>query len=97
MDFWNKMVFPVRRVFLAITSRLKPQKSGVGLLKLHDDVQTCGYEDVQVMWEILQRSESEMLGSSHNNHHDHDNEQPKRKHRLFQRVFVWSNQTTHHQ
>ncbi|KAF4394701.1 hypothetical protein CsatB_019232 [Cannabis sativa] len=94
MDFWNKMVFPVRRVFLAITSRLKPQKSGVGLLKLHDDVQMCGYEDVQVMWEILQRTESEMLGSNNNNLNDH---QPKRKHRLFPRVFVWSNQTTNHQ
>lgn len=55
--------------------------SGVGLLKLHDDVQTCGYQDVQVMWEMLQRSESEVLGN-----HDHDH--PKRNQRLFRRVFV---------
>lgn len=33
--------------------------AGAGLLKLHDDVQTCEYEDVQVMWEMLQRTESD--------------------------------------
>ena len=54
--------------------------TGGGLLKkLHDDVETCGYEDVKVMWEMLRRSESELLG------------QPKRKQRLFWRVSVWSN------
>lgn len=31
------------------------------LVKLHDDVQTCAYEDVQVMWEMLQRAETERL------------------------------------
>ncbi|KAB1214471.1 Ribulose bisphosphate carboxylase/oxygenase activase, chloroplastic [Morella rubra] len=51
-----------------------------GLLKLHNDVQTCGYQDVQVMWEMLSRSESGPLG----NH-------PKRKRRPFWRVFPWSN------
>ena len=29
------------------------------LVKLHDDVQTCAYEDVQVMWEMLQRAETD--------------------------------------
>uniref|UniRef100_J3M145 Uncharacterized protein n=1 Tax=Oryza brachyantha TaxID=4533 RepID=J3M145_ORYBR len=27
--------------------------SGGSILKLHEDVQTCGYKDVQVMFEIL--------------------------------------------
>ena len=54
--------------------------AGANLLKLHNDVQTCGYEDVQVMWEILRRSESELMASH-----------PKRKQRPFWRVFVWSN------
>ena len=27
--------------------------SGGSLLKLHEDVQTCGYKDVQVMFDIL--------------------------------------------
>ncbi|GJN26171.1 hypothetical protein PR202_gb14081 [Eleusine coracana subsp. coracana] len=31
------------------------------LVKLHDDIQTCAYEDVQVMWEMLQRSETDRL------------------------------------
>ena len=56
--------------------------AGAGLLKLHNDVQTCGYEDVQVMWEMLRRSESEQVA----NH-------TKRKQRPFWRVFVWSNQS----
>ncbi|KAH7516660.1 hypothetical protein FEM48_Zijuj10G0158600 [Ziziphus jujuba var. spinosa] len=85
MEFWNKMIFPVRRVWLALSSRVNySPKSGIfffllllffsnprkhkfifihslsgGLLKLRDDVQTCGYEDVQVMWEMLRRSETE--------------------------------------
>ncbi|MED6136495.1 hypothetical protein PIB30_056585 [Stylosanthes scabra] len=28
-------------------------RSGVGLLKLRDDVQMCGYRDVEVMWNML--------------------------------------------
>ncbi|KAE9467622.1 hypothetical protein C3L33_00443, partial [Rhododendron williamsianum] len=50
-----------------------------GLLKLRDDIQTCGYEDVQVMWEMLSKSDSEIT--------------PKRKHRPIWRVFVWSNRS----
>ncbi|EXC14087.1 hypothetical protein L484_004412 [Morus notabilis] len=62
--------------------------AGAGLLKLHDDVQMCGYQDVQVMWEMLQRSESELNGHNHENH-------PKRnKQRPFWSVFVWSNNST---
>lgn len=50
-------------------------------MKLEDDVQTCEYQDVQVMWEMLKRSETELVA----NH-------PKRKaHRPFWRVLVWSN------
>ena len=54
--------------------------AGAGLLKLQDDVQTCGYQDVQVMWEMLQRTESEFMDSHH-----------KRKQLPFWRIFVWSN------
>ncbi|XP_027342877.1 uncharacterized protein LOC113855433 [Abrus precatorius] len=82
MDIWQKMIFPVRRVWLALSARLKPRKNGEGLLKLQDDVETCGYQDVQVMWEMLQRTESEVI----ENHH-------KRKQFPFWRIFVWSNQS----
>ncbi|CAL9771378.1 unnamed protein product [Musa acuminata subsp. burmannicoides] len=32
-------------------------------VKLRNEVQTCGYEDVQVMWEMLQRSAAELAGA----------------------------------
>ncbi|OWM69540.1 hypothetical protein CDL15_Pgr014001 [Punica granatum] len=81
MDWWHKMVFPVRRLWFAVSTRVKSREKGAGLLKLHDDVQTCGYEDVQVMWEMLRRSETETMAPNHG----------KRKQRPFWRVFVWSN------
>ncbi|KAL3512017.1 hypothetical protein ACH5RR_024734 [Cinchona calisaya] len=61
------MVFPVRRVWFAVSARVKVRKNGAGLLKLRDDIQTCGYEDVQVMWEMLRRTESELM-SRHTKH-----------------------------
>ncbi|MQM01644.1 hypothetical protein Taro_034407 [Colocasia esculenta] len=51
--------------------------AGAGILKLRDDVQTCGYQDVQVMWEMLLRSEMEL--SAH----------AARRKRLFWKAFVW--------
>ncbi|KAF6142347.1 hypothetical protein GIB67_023372 [Kingdonia uniflora] len=83
MDFWRKTIFPVRRVCVSVAARIKSRKNGGGLLKLHNDVQSCGYEDVQVMWEMLKRSESEIT-----------NTPTKRKQRSFWRVFVWSNNRT---
>lgn len=55
--------------------------AGGGLLKLKGDVQTCGYEDVQVMWEMLHRTETELI-------HNHNN---KGKLQPFWSVPVWSN------
>lgn len=81
MDWWHKMVFPVRRVWISVSARVKAPKNGAGLLKLRDDIQTCGYEDVQVMWEMLRRTESELM-SRH--------AKPK-QHRQFWRIFEWSN------
>lgn len=81
MELWHKMIFPVRRAWLAVSTRVKARKNGGGLLKLHDDVQTCEYDDVHRMWNMmLSRSESE-----------HGSQHTKRKHRPFWRVFVWSN------
>ncbi|CAN6573063.1 unnamed protein product [Malus baccata var. baccata] len=84
MEFWDKMIFPVRRLWLAVSTRVKDRKNGGGLLKLHDDVQSCGYQDVQVMWQMLSRETT-------------DNHPPsaKRKHqRPFWRVFEWSSSNT---
>ncbi|CAH9106818.1 unnamed protein product [Cuscuta europaea] len=90
-DCWRKLVFPVRKVWLAVSARVKARKQGAaGLLKLHDDIQTCGYEDVQVMWEMLRQAESKLTSIGHD-----DNANNKQKqHRPFWRIFVWSNHTS---
>ncbi|KAK4765669.1 hypothetical protein SAY86_026759 [Trapa natans] len=74
------MVFPVRRLWFVVSTRVKSHRErGAGLLMLHKDIQTCGYEDVQVMWEMLRRSETERTAPTHD----------KRKLRPFWRVFIW--------
>ncbi|KAK4269535.1 hypothetical protein QN277_022680 [Acacia crassicarpa] len=85
MDFWHKMIFPVRRVWLALSSSLKRRTNGDGLLRLQDDVQTCEYQDVQVMWEMLRRTESEVVVDSHQ----------KRKQQPFWGIFVWPSNSNH--
>nr|XP_004487210.1 uncharacterized protein LOC101489986 [Cicer arietinum] len=76
-NIWQTMIFPVRRLCLAISTRINHRKNGAGLLKLQDDVQTCEYEDVQVMWEMLHKNETQV--TEHNHH--------KRKQLPFWRVF----------
>ncbi|KXG27310.1 uncharacterized protein LOC110436236 [Sorghum bicolor] len=70
MEWWQKaVVVPVKRAWIVVAARLttrrKKDDGGGGghsvLVKLHDDVQTCAYEDVQVMWEMLQRAETGRL------------------------------------
>ncbi|KAG8043780.1 hypothetical protein GUJ93_ZPchr0458g22355 [Zizania palustris] len=65
MEWWQReVVVPVKRVWVVVSARLRRKKDdddfdGRGVLvKLRDDIQTCAYEDVQVMWEILQRAET---------------------------------------
>ncbi|XP_051119134.1 uncharacterized protein LOC127243257 [Andrographis paniculata] len=79
MEWWHNIVFPVRRAWFAISARIRARKNGAGLLKLHDDIQTCGYEDVQIMWEMLRRTEPEIAPRS-----------AMRKPRWFLRNFAWS-------
>ncbi|CAL9769788.1 unnamed protein product [Musa acuminata subsp. burmannicoides] len=60
VSWWRRgVVFPVKRAWLAVSSRVETRKHGKGILKLYDDVQMCGYQDVQVMWEILTKPEME--------------------------------------
>ncbi|KAH7671717.1 hypothetical protein IHE45_09G006400 [Dioscorea alata] len=79
MSWCRRLAFPVRRVWLTLATRVRPRKTGGGILKLRNDVQTCGYQDVQVMWEILRRSEMEI---------------PKENKRSFWRIPMWSNKTS---
>uniref|UniRef100_A0ACD5UF81 Uncharacterized protein n=1 Tax=Avena sativa TaxID=4498 RepID=A0ACD5UF81_AVESA len=66
-EWWRKaVVVPARRAWVVVAARLRRKKhDDRGLLvKLHDDIQTCAYQDVQVMWEILQRSETEKMAGA---------------------------------
>ncbi|KOM56773.1 hypothetical protein LR48_Vigan10g266500 [Vigna angularis] len=50
------MMYPLRRVWFSVATRFRFRKNG--LLKLRHDVRACEYEDIQVMWEMLNRNES---------------------------------------
>ncbi|KAL6843765.1 hypothetical protein ACP4OV_026336 [Aristida adscensionis] len=81
MAWWRKkVVFPARRAWAAVSTRVRARNTGSGgnILKLHEDVQTCGYKDVQVMFEIL-RSELEV--SSHSHAPKHQQQQRRRRKR----------------
>ncbi|RAL50009.1 unnamed protein product [Cuscuta campestris] len=94
------MGFPVKKLWLAAASSagVKDGKRGArtGLLKLRDEIQSCGYEDVQVMWDMMMRTtESKLMittplphDNNNNNNNNNNNKPPKQ--RPFWRVFVWS-------
>jgi hypothetical protein len=57
-----------------------------GILNLHQDVQTCGYQDVQVMWNMLS-SEKEVAVV--------DTAPLKRRKRPYWRLPLWSVRSPH--
>ncbi|XWS21276.1 hypothetical protein CRYUN_Cryun30bG0041900 [Craigia yunnanensis] len=59
MQVFDRMTIPMSRVWTSVATRLRVRKSG--LLKLRKDVRSCEYEDVQVMWEMLRRNETEVV------------------------------------
>ncbi|KAK7266222.1 hypothetical protein RIF29_18864 [Crotalaria pallida] len=61
VQWWGNVMFPVRRVWTGIATRIGIRQSG--LLKLRHDVRACEYEDIRVMWEMLNRNESEFVHS----------------------------------
>ncbi|TKW06372.1 hypothetical protein SEVIR_7G238200v4 [Setaria viridis] len=76
MAWWRKkVVTPARRAWAAVSTRVRARNTGSGgsILKLHEDVQTCGYRDVQVMFEILT---SELEVASHGPKHHHQRKRP---------------------
>ncbi|KAH0454980.1 hypothetical protein M5K25_019662 [Dendrobium thyrsiflorum] len=58
MEWWDRMVFPMKQVWIRVALRFRVRKTG--LWKLRQEVSTCEYEDVHVMWEILQRTDTEI-------------------------------------
>ncbi|PQP93519.1 hypothetical protein Pyn_27074 [Prunus yedoensis var. nudiflora] len=56
MEWWSrKMKYPVRKFCSRVTTRLGIRKSG--LPKLQHDIRSCEYDDVHVMWRMLNQSE----------------------------------------
>ncbi|KAH9575945.1 hypothetical protein CY35_01G137100 [Sphagnum magellanicum] len=66
----RKVTSPFRRIWDAMVSRLRPRrhKRANGISKLYSDVRSCGYDDVHVMWSMLQ--------------HSHFPSDPPKRHRL---------------
>ncbi|XP_066317951.1 uncharacterized protein [Miscanthus floridulus] len=60
MAWWRaRVVAPARRAWLAVVAARVRRRKGrteaerAGIVDLHRDVETCGYHDVQVMWDML--------------------------------------------
>ncbi|XP_020593109.1 uncharacterized protein LOC110033462 [Phalaenopsis equestris] len=62
MEWWDRMISPARRVWIGVAARFSLRRKN-GLKKLRQEVSTCEYEDVRVMWEMLRRNEIEIAGS----------------------------------
>ncbi|KAG4969812.1 hypothetical protein JHK82_035513 [Glycine max] len=75
VEWWQNMMYPVRRVWFVVATRLGIRKNG--LLKLRHDVRACEYEDIRVMWEILNRNESEFGHSSSSRKGNNNNNNKK--------------------
>ncbi|KAL5219482.1 hypothetical protein ABZP36_020166 [Zizania latifolia] len=52
--WWDRVVLPVRRVWFGVAARFGVRQTG--LWRLRQEVSTCEYEDVHVMWEMLSRT-----------------------------------------
>uniref|UniRef100_A0A0E0LGD5 Uncharacterized protein n=1 Tax=Oryza punctata TaxID=4537 RepID=A0A0E0LGD5_ORYPU len=52
MSCLGRAAVPVKRVWLGLTARLGLRRT-TGLGKLRNEVRTCEYSDVHVMWEML--------------------------------------------
>ncbi|XP_050214239.1 uncharacterized protein LOC126665461 [Mercurialis annua] len=56
MEWLDKVMHPMRRVWNGVALRIGIRKRG--LLKLRYDVHACEYEDVRIMWEMLRQNET---------------------------------------
>ena len=61
MHWWNKMVRPMRNAWGRVSRRIRLRKNG--LVKLQNDVRTCEYEDVHILWDMLKRNEIDLARS----------------------------------
>ncbi|KAF3785426.1 hypothetical protein EJ110_NYTH27399 [Nymphaea thermarum] len=90
MEWWERMVEAMRNAWLAVATRIRFRKRrGVGLLKLDNDVRTCGYEDVHTMWEMLRNNES-LSASNHHHHHHQTVRTNRQRRRPIWKLIAWA-------
>ncbi|KAI3460164.1 hypothetical protein Pfo_016827 [Paulownia fortunei] len=58
MECWDKMTTPMRKVWTKVSKRIGLRKTGI--VKLRQDVRTCEYEDVHILWGMLKRNETDL-------------------------------------
>ncbi|PKA65940.1 hypothetical protein AXF42_Ash010349 [Apostasia shenzhenica] len=56
--WWDRMIFSMKRFWIRMAARLGLPKTGLG--RLRQEVRTCEYEDVHVMWEMLRRTDTKI-------------------------------------
>ncbi|KAK9097195.1 hypothetical protein Sjap_022692 [Stephania japonica] len=59
MEWWDRANNTLMRVGIGLAGRLGLRNSGRGLLKLRKDIRRCEYDDIHVMWEMLQRTDAD--------------------------------------
>lgn len=69
MEWWGRMMVPIKNGWIKVTRRLGYRKNGV--LKLRHDVRSCEYEDVHVLWEMLQKNEKELIKTTEDRRKGH--------------------------
>ncbi|KAG8377530.1 hypothetical protein BUALT_Bualt08G0042800 [Buddleja alternifolia] len=58
MELWDKMMIPMQKVWIKLSKRVGLHKTG--LVKLRQDVRTCEYEDVHILWDMLKRNDTDL-------------------------------------
>lgn len=62
MEWWDKMIVPIRKAWVNVAQHLGIRKTG--LVKLRHDVRTCEYEDVRILWELLKKNDAPLRTST---------------------------------
>ncbi|PIN22095.1 hypothetical protein CDL12_05185 [Handroanthus impetiginosus] len=60
-ECWDKVVVPLRKVWSKVSKKLRLRKTGH--VKLRQEIRTCEYEDVHILWHMLKRNETDLTRS----------------------------------
>ncbi|KAL5706871.1 hypothetical protein ACHQM5_024982 [Ranunculus cassubicifolius] len=82
MDLLDRMHVNLRRLWFGLACRLGIRNRG--LQKLSHDVKTCEYEDVRIMWELLNKTDAELAALP-----------PKKRKKHFWNIFMLAHRVPH--